>query len=306
MEAYVHGVSTRKVDDLVGVVGLEAGISKSEVSGSVASSTTNSTRSGPVRCPMSSSRMCSATPPISKAESVAGSSHEQSWSRPASPRPATGKSSASMSATPKTERFGPRSSGLRARGLGGVQLVISDHHLGLKEAIGAVFARLRVATLPRAFHAQRVGESPQRPRARWSQPRSARSSPNPTRPTSVHSSTKSPACSPASSPTSRRCSPTPLKTSSRSRVPRRALAQDLVHEPPRTRQRRDQTPHERRGDLPQRRVRRPPRHRSRVETHDEWAVAERRYLSEESMAKLHETRPRTPDGGAPRDQRMTH
>jgi putative transposase len=25
-----------------------------------------------------------------------------------------------------------------------------------------------------------------------------------------------------------------------------------------------------------------------VETHDEWAVAERRYLSEESMAKLHE------------------
>ena len=26
-----------------------------------------------------------------------------------------------------------------------------------------------------------------------------------------------------------------------------------------------------------------------VETHDEWAVAERRYLSEESMAKLHET-----------------
>lgn len=29
--------------------------------------------------------------------------------------------------------------GLRARGLGGVQLVISDHHLGLKQAIGAVF-----------------------------------------------------------------------------------------------------------------------------------------------------------------------
>jgi len=29
--------------------------------------------------------------------------------------------------------------GLRARGLTGVQLVISDHHLGLKKAIGAVF-----------------------------------------------------------------------------------------------------------------------------------------------------------------------
>lgn len=32
MEAYVHGVSTRKVDDLVAALGLAAGISKSEVS----------------------------------------------------------------------------------------------------------------------------------------------------------------------------------------------------------------------------------------------------------------------------------
>ena len=32
MEAYVHGVSTRKVDDLVGALGVDAGISKSEVS----------------------------------------------------------------------------------------------------------------------------------------------------------------------------------------------------------------------------------------------------------------------------------
>jgi putative transposase len=32
MEAYVHGISTRKVDDLVKALGVEAGISKSEVS----------------------------------------------------------------------------------------------------------------------------------------------------------------------------------------------------------------------------------------------------------------------------------
>jgi putative transposase len=32
LEAYVHGVSTRKVDDLVAALGLESGISKSEVS----------------------------------------------------------------------------------------------------------------------------------------------------------------------------------------------------------------------------------------------------------------------------------
>jgi putative transposase len=32
MEAYVHGVSTRKVDDLVAALGAESGISQSEVS----------------------------------------------------------------------------------------------------------------------------------------------------------------------------------------------------------------------------------------------------------------------------------
>jgi putative transposase len=32
MEAYVHGTSTREVDDLVKALGVEAGISKSEVS----------------------------------------------------------------------------------------------------------------------------------------------------------------------------------------------------------------------------------------------------------------------------------
>ena len=32
MEAYVHGVSTRKVDDLVAALGAGSGISKSEVS----------------------------------------------------------------------------------------------------------------------------------------------------------------------------------------------------------------------------------------------------------------------------------
>lgn len=34
MEAYVHGVSTRKVDDLVAALGVETGISKSEVGSS--------------------------------------------------------------------------------------------------------------------------------------------------------------------------------------------------------------------------------------------------------------------------------
>lgn len=33
MEAYLHGVSTRKVDDLVKALGADTGVSKSEVSG---------------------------------------------------------------------------------------------------------------------------------------------------------------------------------------------------------------------------------------------------------------------------------
>jgi transposase-like protein len=37
--------------------------------------------------------------------------------------------------------------GLRARGLTGVQLVISDHHLGLKTAIAAVFVGASLAAL---------------------------------------------------------------------------------------------------------------------------------------------------------------
>jgi putative transposase len=45
MEAYLHGVSTRKVDDLVKALGADTGISKSEVSGSARTSTPRSPRS---------------------------------------------------------------------------------------------------------------------------------------------------------------------------------------------------------------------------------------------------------------------
>jgi transposase-like protein len=44
MEAYVHGVSTRSVDDLVAALGVGSGVSKSEVSGSAPAWTRRSTR----------------------------------------------------------------------------------------------------------------------------------------------------------------------------------------------------------------------------------------------------------------------
>ena len=64
MEAYVHGVSTRKVDDLVAALGLESGISKSEVSRICCRARRAArVRSGPGASPTSSSPTCSWTPP---------------------------------------------------------------------------------------------------------------------------------------------------------------------------------------------------------------------------------------------------
>jgi len=140
MEAYVHGVSTRKVDDLVKALGVASGISKSEVS-----------------------RICSELDrdlkafrdrPLGHAEFVyvfldatyvKGRVRGRVVSRAVVI--ATG-----VTTTGDREVLGVDVGdsedgafwtaflkGLRARGLTGVQLVISDHHLGLKAAIGAVF-----------------------------------------------------------------------------------------------------------------------------------------------------------------------
>jgi len=140
MEAYVHGVSTRKVDDLVKALGVASGISKSEVS-----------------------RICSELDrdlkafrdrPLGHAEFVyvfldatyvKGRVRGRVVSRAVVI--ATG-----VTTTGDREVLGVDVGdsedgafwtaflkGLRARGLTGVQLVISDHHLGLKQAIGAVF-----------------------------------------------------------------------------------------------------------------------------------------------------------------------
>ena len=238
---------------------------------------------------MSSSRMCSATPPISRAESAAAWSHERSWSRPG------------VTATGDREVLGVDVGdsedgafwtaflkGLRARGLGGVQLVISDHHLGLKEAIGAVFVgsawqRCRVhfmrnvlSKVPKASSEMVAAAI----RTIFAQPDA----------THVRSQLDEVARMLAGQfpDVATMLTDAAEDVLAFCWVPDRALAQDLVDEPVRTRQRRDQTTHERR------RASSPTTRPSLrlvtavcVETHDEWAVAERRYLSEESMAKLY-------------------
>lgn len=140
MEAYVHGVSTRKVDDLVQALGLEAGISKSEVSRICSELDTelDAFRSRPLNHVEFPYVFADAT-------YVKGRVRGRVVSRAVVV--ATG-----VTATGDREVLGVDVGdsedgafwtaflkGLRARGLGGVQLVISDHHLGLKEAIGAVF-----------------------------------------------------------------------------------------------------------------------------------------------------------------------
>jgi len=140
MEAYVHGVSTRKVDDLVAALGLEAGISKSEVSRICKELDTEmeafrGRKLDHVEFPYV----------FADATYVKGRVNGRVVSRAVVI--ATG-----VTATGDREVLGVEVGdsedgafwraffkGLRARGLGGVQLVISDHHLGLKEAIASVF-----------------------------------------------------------------------------------------------------------------------------------------------------------------------
>jgi transposase-like protein len=63
MEAYVHGVSTRKVDDLVSALGAASGISKSEVSRICAGLDARWRPSAPAPSATSSSPTSSPTPP---------------------------------------------------------------------------------------------------------------------------------------------------------------------------------------------------------------------------------------------------
>jgi Transposase, Mutator family len=104
MEAYLHGVSTRKVDDLVRALGADSGISKSEVSRICADLDAESAPSGTAPWPTRSSRMCSWMRPIARQESTGGWSPRRWWWPPGCAVTAAVRSSASPSATP---RMGP-------------------------------------------------------------------------------------------------------------------------------------------------------------------------------------------------------
>jgi transposase-like protein len=140
MEAYVHGVSTRKVDDLVRALGIDAGISKSEVSRICA-------ELDQVVAAFRDRPLGHTTFPYVFLDATYVKAHDG----------ASVVSKAVVIATGVT-RTGDREvlglavgdsedgafwtaflRSLRARGLAGVRLVISDAHEGLKAAIAAVF-----------------------------------------------------------------------------------------------------------------------------------------------------------------------
>ena len=140
MEAYVHGVSTRKVDDLVKALGVGTGISKSEVSRICAELDRDLE---PFRSrPLDHARFVYL---FVDATYIKGRVRGRVVSRAvviATGVTATGDREVlgldvgdSESGAFWTAFF----QGLRARGLDGVELVVSDHHLGLKAAIAAVF-----------------------------------------------------------------------------------------------------------------------------------------------------------------------
>ncbi|MFW0793172.1 IS256 family transposase [Gordonia sp. CPCC 205515] len=140
MEAYVHGVSTRSVDDLVGALGVESGISKSEVSRICAGldqeiaafreRTLSHTEFPYVFCDATYCKVRVGAHVVSQALVVAtGVSIDGS-------REVLGTAVGDSESFEFWREF---LAGLKARGLSGVQLVTSDAHAGLKAAVAQQF-----------------------------------------------------------------------------------------------------------------------------------------------------------------------
>jgi putative transposase len=141
MEAYLHGVSTRKVDDLVRALGADSGISKSEVSricadldGEVSAFQDRSLAGQVFPYVFVDATYCKArvnrrvvAQAVVVATGVCGDGRREVLGF------AVGDSEDGAFWTAFLRS-------LKARGLQGVQLVIADAHLGLRQAVAAVMA----------------------------------------------------------------------------------------------------------------------------------------------------------------------
>ena len=140
MEAYVHGVSTRKVDDLVRALGIDAGISKSEVSRICAELDT-------VVGAFRERRLDHVAFPYVFLDATYVKAHEGASVVSKAIVIATGVTAAgdrevlglAVGDSEDGAFWTAFARSLRARGLTGVRLVISDAHQGLKAAVATVF-----------------------------------------------------------------------------------------------------------------------------------------------------------------------
>jgi putative transposase len=150
MEAFVHGVSTRKVDDVVTALGIDAGVSKSQVSRICAEL---DVAVGEFR----ERRLDHVEFPYLFLDATYVKAHHGAHVVSRAIVVATGVTSDGMREvlglavgdSEDTVFWTSFLRSLRARGLGGVQLVISDAHQGLRAAIdkvmlGAAWQRCRV------------------------------------------------------------------------------------------------------------------------------------------------------------------
>jgi putative transposase len=139
MEAYLHGVSTRKVDDLVKALGADTGISKSEVSricadldAEVGAFRDRSLAEQHFPYVFLDATYCKARVNrrvVSQAVVIATGVRADGWREVLGFAVGDSEDGAFWTAFLRS---------LKARGLGGVQLVVSDAHTGLKQAISAV------------------------------------------------------------------------------------------------------------------------------------------------------------------------
>jgi putative transposase len=139
MEAYLHGVSTRKVDDLVKALGADTGISKSEVSRicadldqEVGAFRDRSLAEQHFPYVFLDATYCKARVNrrvVSQAVVIATGVRADGWREVLGFAVGDSEDGAFWTAFLRS---------LKARGLGGVQLVVSDAHTGLKQAISAV------------------------------------------------------------------------------------------------------------------------------------------------------------------------
>jgi len=150
MEAYVHGVSTRKVDDLVAALGVDTGLSKSEVSRICADLDAQVADWG--TRPLDHIEFPYVFLDATYCKARVGGRVVSQAVVIATGVSADGRREVLGSAVGDSETqvfWADFLRSLRERGLGGVQLVISDHHRGLMNAIdatmiGATWQRCRV------------------------------------------------------------------------------------------------------------------------------------------------------------------